>query len=68
MRWDVPYHLLDAFFYASTEKMSVPFLESKAAKTVLEKIKKYGHPRRARLLRATSPAPSLTVSCSVQSD
>jgi hypothetical protein len=39
LRWEIPYHLLDAFFYASTGRMSVPFEDSKAARAVLDRLK-----------------------------
>ena len=38
LRWDMQWHLLDAFFYAKTRKMSVAFNDSREAKHILDSI------------------------------
>lgn len=38
LRWDLFWHLLDGIFYASTEKMSVAFKDSREAITLLQSI------------------------------
>jgi hypothetical protein len=38
LRWEIPFHLLDALFYATTGKLSVPFHESMEAQLVLRQI------------------------------
>lgn len=40
LRWEIPFHLLDAIFYATTNKLTVPYATSREALLVLEKIKK----------------------------
>ena len=39
LRWEMPYHLFDAFFYAMEGRMTVPFQESREALRILNDIK-----------------------------
>ena len=39
LRWEIPYHLLDAIFYAQTTKISVSYHDSKDAINILNEIK-----------------------------
>jgi len=39
LRWEIPFHLLDAFFYAAEGRMSVPFQDSREAVSILDTIK-----------------------------
>ena len=39
LRWEMPNHLLDAFFYATDGRMTVPFQESREALRILNEIK-----------------------------
>ena len=39
LRWQIPFHLLDALFYARTGEMAVDFTDSREAMLVLEQIK-----------------------------
>ena len=39
LRWEIPYHLLDAMFYCVDNRMTVPFHDSGIARAVLGDLK-----------------------------
>jgi hypothetical protein len=54
LRWQIPFHLLDALFFARTGKMSVDFSDSREAMLVLREVRETVHAGcEERVLQAT---------------
>jgi hypothetical protein len=55
LRWKIPFHLLDAIFYATEGRMTVGFRDSREAVMLLEKVKQVVDEGHAKKLIQKTP-------------